>query len=103
MTKQKVFKEILPDDVNVIDEAENDLTVPVIRYDITSFGADYDVDGLVRRMKRKEIYAPPFQRGYVWNIKQGSRFVESLLLASYPSRMDTTPSELFSFLPVYPA
>ena len=78
MAKQKVFPEIVRDDV--IDEAENDSTVPVILYDITSFGADYDVDGLVRRMKRKEIYAPPFQRGYVWNIKQGSRFIESLLL-----------------------
>ena len=80
MSKQKVFKEILSDESRVIDESENDLTVPVIRYDITSFGADYDVDGLVRRMKRKEIYAPPFQRGYVWNIKEGSRFIESLLL-----------------------
>ena len=80
MAKQKLFKEILPDDVDVTDDAENDLTVPVIRYDITSFGADYDVDGLVRRMKRKEIYAPKFQRGYVWKIKEGSRFIESLLL-----------------------
>jgi hypothetical protein len=78
MAKQKVFPEIISD--NVIDESESDSTVPVIRYDITSFGADYDVDGLVRRMKRKEIYAPPFQRGYVWNIKEGSRFIESLLL-----------------------
>jgi uncharacterized protein with ParB-like and HNH nuclease domain len=78
MAKQKVFPQIVPDDV--IDEAENDSTVPVIVYDIISFGADYDVDGLVKRMKRKEIYAPPFQRGYVWNIKQGSRFIESLLL-----------------------
>jgi hypothetical protein len=78
MAKQKVFKEILPEDV--IDESENDSSVPVIRYDITSFGADYDADGLVRRMNKKEIYAPPFQRGYVWNIKEGSRFIESLLL-----------------------
>jgi uncharacterized protein with ParB-like and HNH nuclease domain len=78
MAKQKVFPQIVPDDV--IDEAENDSTVPVIVYDITCFGADYDVDGLVKRMKRKEIYAPPFQRGYVWNMKQGSRFIESLLL-----------------------
>jgi len=78
MAKQKVFEEIMSD--QVIDESENDSSVPVIRYDITSFGADYDVDGIVRRMKRKEIYAPPFQRGYVWNIKDASRFIESLLL-----------------------
>jgi hypothetical protein len=81
MAKQKnlnLFDDSMVD--NVIDEAANDSTVPVILYDITSFGADYDVDGLVRRMKRKEIYAPPFQRGFVWNIKEASRFIESLLL-----------------------
>jgi len=32
MTKQKVFPQIVPDDV--IDEAENDSSVPVIVYDI---------------------------------------------------------------------
>jgi len=76
--KLNLFDEPAAD--NVIDEAANDSTVPVIRYDITSFGADYDVDGLVRRMNSKVIFAPPFQRGYVWNIKEASRFIESLLL-----------------------
>ena len=64
----------------VIDDAETDETVAQLHYDITSFGADYDVDGLVKRMKKDEILVPPFQRGYVWNLKEASRFVESLLL-----------------------
>lgn len=50
------------------------------RYSITSYGADFDVEGLVRRIKREDIYVPPFQRRRVWSIKQASRFIESLLL-----------------------
>jgi len=51
-----------------------------IQYSITSYGADYPVDSLVKRMTNGSIYVPKFQRGYVWNIKQASRFIESLLL-----------------------
>ena len=65
---------------DVLDETENDPTVPVARYEITSFGADYDVDGLVKRIKRGDIFIPSFQRAFVWNIGEASRFVESLLL-----------------------
>jgi uncharacterized protein with ParB-like and HNH nuclease domain len=50
------------------------------KYSITSYGADYPVDSLVRRMKDGSIYVPSFQRGYVWKIQEASRFIESLLL-----------------------
>jgi Protein of unknown function DUF262 len=64
----------------VLDETGNDQTVPVPRYQVTSFGADYDVDGLVKRITRGDIFIPHFQRDYVWNISEASRFIESLLL-----------------------
>jgi hypothetical protein len=64
----------------IVDDAAKDDTVAVERYDITSFGADYDVEGLVKRLNRKDVLIPPFQRDYVWNQKEASRFVESLLL-----------------------
>jgi len=51
-----------------------------IKYEITSYGADYLVDGLVKRLKTGDIIIPPFQREYVWNIVKASRFIESLLL-----------------------
>lgn len=51
-----------------------------IRYVISSYGADYPVDGLVKRISRGDIYVPEFQRGFVWSHAQASRFVESLLL-----------------------
>ncbi|MFH1011807.1 MAG: DUF262 domain-containing protein [bacterium] len=58
------------------DSEEN---VP-FKYSITSYGADYTVDGLVKRMQQGSVYIPPFQRAFVWNLKQASRFVESFLL-----------------------
>lgn len=65
---------------HVLDEAANDKSVAPVRYDITSFGADYDVEGLVNRLRRNDVYVPTFQRDYVWSIAEASRFVESLLL-----------------------
>ena len=53
--------------------------VPV-RYEITSYGADFDVSGLIRRFSEQSIEIPPFQRSFVWSIKQASQFIESLLL-----------------------
>ena len=68
------------DDQNVADEAAADDLPAPIRYAITSFGADFDIEGVVKRLNREEILIPPFQRGYIWTIKEASRFIESLLL-----------------------
>lgn len=51
-----------------------------IEYSLTSYGIDFDVSGLVRRFSAETIYAPEFQRSYVWNIRKASKFIESLLL-----------------------
>lgn len=51
-----------------------------VRYVISSYGADYPVDGLVKRIIQKDIYVPEFQRGFVWTHAQASRFIESMLL-----------------------
>jgi hypothetical protein len=59
------------------DEEED--VIP-FRYSITSYGADYPVESLVKRMRTGDIFIPHFQRGYVWNLTDASRFVESLLL-----------------------
>ena len=64
----------------VEDESSvNDVVAP-IRYDISSYGADYDVEGLVKRLNRDDILIPRFQRNYIWNHAEASRFIESLLL-----------------------
>ena len=61
-------------------EAEDEEQSTSVRYTITSYGADYPVDGLVRRLDRGDIYVPEFQRKFVWTHAQASRFIESLML-----------------------
>lgn len=49
-------------------------------YSITSYGADYPVDGLVRRIESGDIAVPEFQRQFIWPRARIERFIESLLL-----------------------
>ena len=64
-------------DVDVQDDDGD--SVAAVRYEITSFGIDFDVEGLCRRLERGEIVVPPFQRSFVWSLRHASRFIESLL------------------------
>ena len=64
---------------DILDESDTDETVLQLRYDITSFGIDFDVSGIVRRLNDDGIVAPNWQRHYVWSIRQASSFIESLL------------------------
>ena len=50
------------------------------RYNVSSYGWDSDVEGLVRRLERGDIYIPGFQRAFVWTGPEKSRFIESLIL-----------------------
>jgi Protein of unknown function DUF262 len=76
--------------VSDIDEASE--IIP-FRYTITSYGADYPVDGLVKRLNSHDVLIPTFdpeseqsgslegfQRRFVWTTSQSDRFIESLLL-----------------------
>ncbi len=65
-------------DEEVYDDTEDE-EIP-FEYSINSYGADYPVDTLIKRLENKVIFVPHFQREYVWTIKQASRFIESLLL-----------------------
>jgi len=65
----------------VDDRTEDEIEgVLPFQYSITSYGADYPVDSLVKRLRSDAIYVPEFQRGFVWTLSQCSRFIESLLL-----------------------
>ena len=60
---------------------EEDEQAPTdLRYQISSYGADYPVDGLVKRLIQGDIELPTFQREFVWPLPQASQFIESLLL-----------------------
>lgn len=62
---------------NTDDEEE---ALDVAEYKITSFGIDYDVEGIVRRLKKGTIKPAKYQRAFVWPIRRASKFIESLLL-----------------------
>ncbi len=64
-----------------------------LRYTISSYGADYPIDGIVKRLMSRNIIIPTFdpesedslaiegfQRQFVWTKNQCDRFIESLLL-----------------------
>ena len=84
--------EEVEDDEQVLD-VDPDQEVMPVSYDITSYGADYPVDGLVKRLNQGDIVVPSFdpmydesdevqgfQRRFVWTRPQMDKFVESLLL-----------------------
>jgi hypothetical protein len=81
---QSVLEELhdleLDEEDQVEDESSEDDVVAPVRYDISTYGADYDVEGLVKRLNRGDIIIPDFQRNYIWNQAEASRFIESLLL-----------------------
>ena len=62
------------------DAADKDESLPELRYDLSSYGVDFDVEGLVQRLNKGEIIVPEWQRSYVWTHRQASSFIESLLV-----------------------
>ena len=74
------------DDLDELDEILPDF------FSITSYGIDYPVDALVKRLESSDISIPlvgsfvpeesivGFQRQFIWTKQQSDRFVESLLL-----------------------
>lgn len=82
----------IPNEEEVDDLDELNEVLPTT-YSITSYGADYPVDGLVKRMAQGDIVVPlfrldpepgqstvGFQREFVWTKPQADHFIESLLL-----------------------
>lgn len=93
----KVTSTAMENSIEQEDELVQDLDevaeVIPFTYSITSYGADYPVDSLVKRIKKGDILVPTFswdapteskvvgfQRQYVWPRSKADRFIESLLL-----------------------
>lgn len=74
------MKDIFEVDDITVDDGSSSTEDEVLRYNITSYGWDSDVDGLVKRLKKEDIVIPKFQRKFVWNNADKSRFIESLIL-----------------------
>ena len=77
--EKKVLAPMNSDEVTIVDDSVEEF-VSIDEYSISSYGLDFDVEGIVRRYKRGDIVIPEFQRNFVWTKPQASRFIESLLL-----------------------
>ena len=83
--------EAMPPDQTIEDEYKLALEADVedealleqpcdIKFNISSYGADYSVDTLIKRLESEAFYVPQFQRRFVWSQRHASRFLESLLM-----------------------
>lgn len=77
MKKEEEVKDILTPEES--DDESLSLKDPII-----SYGADYTLDTIRQYINNKQITVQPsFQRKFVWDIKKGSKLIESFLLG-YP-------------------
>ena len=51
-----------------------------VEYDIATYPSDHTLQGFLQMWQDKDITIPPFQREFVWTIKQSSLLIESFLL-----------------------
>ncbi|MGJ5071577.1 DUF262 domain-containing protein [Bradyrhizobium oligotrophicum] len=86
MTKRKTQQPVeIEDDYdidlrnNIDDESEVEGTGSA-QFTITSYGADYPVETIVKRLSQDTFHVPTFQRQFVWSQRHASRFIESLLM-----------------------
>ena len=61
------------------DEREDEFSNDDL-FNIQSWGADPSVRELITQYEDGDIIKPELQRNYVWDKKEASRFIESLLL-----------------------
>jgi hypothetical protein len=83
-----------PDALSPEEQADLEDATPVVS-PVAYSGQDFDVEGLVRRLRKGDMKIPQFghddpdidsagfQRSFVWNRSQMDRFIESMLLG-YP-------------------
>ncbi len=64
----------------VKDPAEDEDDEPPTEYSITVHPADFTLEVLHTKLKKKTIIFPKFQRNYVWTMKQASRLIESFII-----------------------
>lgn len=70
----------MADFIQRIRSEDKDQVKEVKRYEIKYYPADYTLQVLFDKWKKKEIRIPQFQRGYVWTTSQASKLIESFLL-----------------------
>lgn len=71
--------QVIGEETEIEETSSSEIDEPS-RFEVSSYGWDSDVEGLVKRLDRGDIKLPGFQRGFVWSQTEQSRFIESLIL-----------------------
>lgn len=66
-------------EIIILEEREDDLSSDDL-FNITSWGADITLRDIIASYEDGDILKPELQRKYVWDKKESSRFIESILL-----------------------
>ena len=68
-------------DFEAIDsEIEDGKSSGQMKYEISTYPADYTLEVLCNKWRKGDITIPDFQRKYVWDVYQASRLIESFML-----------------------
>lgn len=63
-----------------VESEREDHEASLPTYEILTYPADYTLEVLVEKLKKKQIVVPSFQRRFVWSRVQSSKLIESFLL-----------------------
>lgn len=67
-------------EINKIETQEEEESISLERYAFNSFRIERSIRDILNWVEKGKIIIPEFQRDFVWNYNQSSRFVESVLL-----------------------
>ena len=67
-------------EIEQIESEERDNEITPLNYDLSIYPADFTLEVLYQKWKNDDIKIPKFQRGFVWNIVQSSRLIESIMM-----------------------
>lgn len=61
-------------------EIEDSQSSGLIKYEISTYPADYTLEVLCSKWRKGDIIIPNFQRKFVWKVNQSSKLIESFML-----------------------
>lgn len=78
----KEFNQLSEDEKVIleIEQEEDEESITIQRYAFNAFRIERSIRDILSWVEKKKIIIPEFQRDFVWNFNQSSRFIESILL-----------------------
>lgn len=81
MNNLKLEDELYYDEFESVEsEIEDSQSSGQIKYEISTYPADFTLEVLCNKWRKGDIVIPDFQRRFVWNLNQSSKLIESFML-----------------------